>query len=264
MKRRKKEKKNKMKVKLIVDGGSMKPGPAISQQLGPLGINIGKVISSVNDATKGFNGMKVPVEIDVNTKTKDFAIKVFSPPMSELIKKELALEKGSGKAKDTKVGNMAIERAIEIAKTKMPDLLAKDLKSAVKLVVGSCVSLGILVESKEAKEVSKEISEGKYDLEISQEKTVVSEEKKQQLASFFAGVKEVQEKAAKAAEEAAKAAEEAKAAAAVAAGAPAPGAAPVAGAAAGAAVPAAAGGKAAPAAAAAAPKKEEKKEVKKK
>jgi len=250
-----------MKVKLIVDGGSMKPGPAISQQLGPLGINIGKVISSVNESTKGFNGMKVPVEIDVNIKTKDFAIKVFSPPMSELIKKELALEKGSGKAKDTKVGNIAIERVIEIAKTKMPDLLAKDLKSAVKLVVGSCVSLGILIESKEAKEVSKEIGEGKYDSEILQGKTVVSEEKKKQLESFFAEVKERQEKAAKAAEEAAKAAEEAKTAAAVAAGVPAPGAVPVAGAPAGAAVPAVAGGKAvAPAEA----KKEEKKEVKKK
>jgi large subunit ribosomal protein L11 len=80
-----------MKVKLIVDGGNMKPGPSVAQQLGPMGINLGKVISSVNEATAGFKGTKVPVEIDVNTKTKDFAIKVFSPPVAELIKKELKI-----------------------------------------------------------------------------------------------------------------------------------------------------------------------------
>ena len=86
-----------MKVKLIVEGGDMKPGPTVSQQLGPMGINLGKVISDVNEATKGFKGMKVPVEIDVDPKTKDFTIQVFSPPVSEMIKKELNIEKGSGK-----------------------------------------------------------------------------------------------------------------------------------------------------------------------
>ena len=66
----------------------MKPGPALSQKLGPAGINIGQVISKVNEATKNFKGMKVPVELDVNTSTKEFKIKVFSPPVSELLKKE--------------------------------------------------------------------------------------------------------------------------------------------------------------------------------
>ena len=136
-----------MKVKLIVDGGAMKPGPTVSQQLGPIGINLGKVIEDVNAATKGFKGMKVPVELDVDTKTKDFTVTVFSPPVSELIKKELGLEKGSGKAAEVKVGNIALERIIEIAKTKMPNLLAKDLKSAVKLVVGSCGSLVTVISS---------------------------------------------------------------------------------------------------------------------
>ena len=58
------------KIKLIVDGGAMKPGPAVAQQLGPMGINLGKVISDVNAATAGFKGVKVPVELDVNPKTK--------------------------------------------------------------------------------------------------------------------------------------------------------------------------------------------------
>ena len=218
-----------MIVKLIVDGGSMKPGPAVSQQLGPLGINLGKVISDVNSATQGFAGMKVPVEIDVNAKSKTFEVKVFSPPVAELIKKEIAAEKGSGTPHNVKVGNIALERIISIAKTKMPNLLAKDLKSAVKLIAGTCVSLGVLIDNKEAKEIELDIDAGKYDKEIKQEITEVSAEKKKDLESFYSNVKARQEKEKKALEEAKAAEEAAKAAAATAV--PAPGAAPVAGAA---------------------------------
>src|SRR3989344_1807077 len=213
-----------MKVKLIVEGGAMQPGPAVAQQLGPMGINLGKVISDVNESTSGFKGMKVPVELDVNPKTKSYEIKVLSPPTSELIKKELGLEKGSGSALATKVGNIAIEHIIKVAKTKMSNLLAKDLKSAVKLVVGSCVSLGVLIENKEAKEIEKEIDQGKYDKEISNEITEVPIMKKKELELFFNEVKARQEKAKKAAEEAAAAAEAAKVAAAAATTAATPGA----------------------------------------
>ena len=205
-----------MKIKLIVDGGSMQPGPAVAQQVGPLGINMGKLISDVNSSTAGFKGIKVPVEIDVNTKTKSYDIKVFSPPTAELIKKELSLEKGSGEALKTKVGNISLERLIYIANTKMPGFLAKDLKSAVKLVVGSCVSLGVLVDSKEAKLIEQDIDQGKYDKEIAGIITEPSQEKKKALETFFADVKSNQEKAKKAAEEAAAAAEAAKVAAAAA------------------------------------------------
>lgn len=204
-------------IKLIVEGGAMKPGPAVAQQLGPLGINLGKVISDVNTATAGFKGVKVPVEINADAKTKNFTIKVFSPPVAELIKKELGLEKGSGAPHETKVGNLAIEEIISIAKTKLPNMLARDLKAAVKLVVGSCVSLGVLVEDKPAKEVEKDIAAGLYDKEIKSEKTDVSAEKKQRLNQTFASVKSQQEAKAKAAEAAKLAEEAAKAAAAAAA-----------------------------------------------
>jgi large subunit ribosomal protein L11 len=251
-----------MKVKLIVDGGDMKPGPAIAQQIGPLGINIGKVISDVNAATSSFKGTKVPVEIDVDGKTKTFTIKVSSPPVSELIKKELGLEKGSGEALKYKVGNISFERIVSVAKTKLPNLLARDLKSGVKLVVGTCVSLGVLIDNKEAKDIEKDIDAGKYDNEIKNEITEVSAQKKSELDAFFAVRKAQQEKAKKAEEEAKAAEEAAKAAAATAAGTT-PGAAPAAG-----ATPAAATAAATPAAgkpaAAAAPAKEEKKEAKKK
>ncbi|MEK6854668.1 MAG: 50S ribosomal protein L11 [Nanoarchaeota archaeon] len=200
-----------MKVKLIVEGGNMQPGPAVAQQLGPMGINIGKVISDVNKETAGFKGTKVPVEIDVNGKTKTYTISVFSPPVSELIKKELSLEKGSGVPNNFKVGNISFESIVSIAKTKMPNLLARDMKSAVKLIVGTCTSMGVYVDSKEPKEIELDIDAGVYNAQISQEITVTSEEKKKQLAVFFAAVKSKQEQAAKAAEEAKAAAEAAKA-----------------------------------------------------
>ncbi len=197
-----------MIVKLIVEGGNMKPGPAVAQQLGPMGVNLGKVISDVNTATEGFKGVKVPVEIDVNAKTKQFTIKVFSPPVAELIKKELSIDKGSGQAGEMMVGNLAIEQVIGIAKTKLPNMLAKDLRAAVKLVVGSCVSLGVLIEDKFAKDIEKDIDDGVYDKEIKSEKTDVTADKKSKLSKTFSEVKTQQEAKAKAAE-AAKAAEEA-------------------------------------------------------
>ena len=183
-----------MIIKLLVDGGDMKPGPALSQKLGPLGINIGDIISKINDATKDMQGLKVPVEVDVNPSTKEFNVQVFSPPVSELLKKELGIEKGSGEQNKIQVANASIEQIISVAKTKLQNLLSKDLKSAVKTVVGTCVSLGILIENKSAIEIEKEIDEGKFDKEIQEEKTEASEEKKEELKEHFEEVKKEQEK----------------------------------------------------------------------
>ncbi len=183
-----------MQVKLLVEGGNMKPGPAVSQKLGPMGINLGQVIQKVNEATKSFQGLKVPVELDVDAATKNFDVKVFSPPVSELLKKELGVEKGSGTQDKTKVANASIEQIISIAKRKLPNLLSKDLKSAVKTIVGTCATLGILIENKPAVEIEQEIEEGKYNSEINQEKTETSEEKKSELDKYFSDVKSKQEK----------------------------------------------------------------------
>lgn len=199
-------------IKLIVDGGNMKPGPTVSQQLGPMGINLGKVIEEVNKSTESFHGIKVPVEIDVDKITKKFTVRVFSPPVSELLKKELKLDKGSGQSGKVVAGNIAIERLIYVAKTKMPNMLARDLKSALKLVVGSCVSLGLMVESKSPKDVMEEIENGIYDDEIKAVKTEVSSEKQSDLDNKFAIVKAKQEKDMKALEEAKAQEEAAKAA----------------------------------------------------
>ena len=197
-----------MQIKLLVEGGAMTPGPALSQKLGPAGIPINQVIQKVNEATKDFRGLKVPVELDVDLKTKKFEIQIFSPPVSELLKKELKISKGSGEQIKVQVANASIEQIISVAKTKMQNLLAKDLKSAVKLIVGTCVSLGILIENKPAKEIEIEIENGKYDEEISQGKTETSPEKREKLDEFFNEVKRKQEiilKQEKAAKEAAEA-----------------------------------------------------------
>lgn len=203
-----------MRIKLLIEGGDMKPGPAIAQQLGPMGINMGKVISDVNGATKEFKGMKVPVELDIDEKTKDFTVYASSPPTSELLKKELNLEKGSNKHEEIKVGNASIEDVIKIAKIKHPSMLDKDLKTAVKTVLGTCASVGILVENRNPNELIEDITSGKFDKEIQEEKTETSPEKRKQLDKHFKDVKAEQERLEaerKAAEEEAvkKAAEEA-------------------------------------------------------
>jgi len=183
-----------MQIKLLVDGGSMKPGPALSQKLGPLGIPVNLVITKVNEATKSFEGIQVPVELNVDPATRDFDVKVFSPPVSGLLKRELKIEKGSGTQKKIKVANASIEQIISIAKTKSQNLLSKDFKSAVKTIVGTCVSLGILIEDKPAAEIEKEIDEGKYDKEINAVKTETSDSKKKKLEEYFSKVKKEQDK----------------------------------------------------------------------
>jgi len=200
-----------MIIKLLVDAGDMKPGPALGQKIGPLGIPIGKVIEAVNAATASFKGMKVPVVLDIDTKTKQFKVNVLSPTVSELLKKEAGIEKASGAANKIKVGNLAIEQVIAIAKTKQPDMLARSFLAALKSVLGSCVSLGILVENKPAKDILAEIEQGAYKEEIEKQITTPSAEKLSSLAAYFAEVKAAQEELLKKEAEAA-AAKEAEAA----------------------------------------------------
>jgi large subunit ribosomal protein L11 len=205
-------------LKMLVEGGNMKPGPTVAQQLGPMGLNMGKIIADINTATKDFKGMNVPINLDVNAKTKTYTIAVLTPPTSELIKKELGIEMGSGDRKKTIVGNLAIEQVIAVTKTKYSGSLAKDFLSAFKSVIGSCLSMGTLIESKDPKEFLEEIKQGKFKKELQEQKTEVSPEKKKELASYFSSVKAKQEEAKKKEEEAKAAEEAAKVAAAAAAG----------------------------------------------
>jgi large subunit ribosomal protein L11 len=182
-----------MIIKLLIDGGDMKPGPAVAQKLGPMGINMGKVISEVNNATSEFKGMKVPVELDIDEKTKDFEVHTSSPPTSELLKKELKLEKGSHDHKNIKMGNASIEDVIKIAKIKHPNMLEKNFKNCVKTILGTCASVGILVENKEPNDLIADVKTGKFDKEIEEQKTETDPEKRKKLDNYYKKIKAAQD-----------------------------------------------------------------------
>ena len=110
------------------------------------------------------------------------------------MKKELKIDKGSNAQKKIRVANASIEQIISVAKTKMPNMLSKNLKSAVKSVVGTCISLGTLIENKSAKEIIEDINAGIYDEEIQAEKTETSSDKRKKLDQYFSEVKAEQEK----------------------------------------------------------------------
>ncbi|MEW6095510.1 MAG: 50S ribosomal protein L11 [bacterium] len=197
-------------IEMLVEGGNAKPGPTTAPKFSQYKVNMGEIFQKINEETKEYKGMNVPVKIVIDTETKSYSISVGVPPISSLIKKELKLDKigssGSKKQvaeaekpkeekkeekpkkevakeqpKETKeapkeaepveekpkvrviVGNLTIEQCVKIAKMKQSGLLSKNLKNAVKEVVGSCVSMPITVEGKPPKEVLKEIDSGMYD-----------------------------------------------------------------------------------------------------
>jgi large subunit ribosomal protein L11 len=150
-------------VELIVSGGQANAGPPLGPALGPLGVNIVAVVNKINEVTKDYAGMKVPVTVSVDTEEKTFEVSVGTPTASALIVAELKIEKGSGTPNSVKVGDLSMEQMVKIAKIKAPQLLASTLKDATKELLGTCVSLGVTVEGKEPREVQEEIDAGNYD-----------------------------------------------------------------------------------------------------
>jgi large subunit ribosomal protein L11 len=149
-------------VALIV-GGEANAGPPLGPALGPLGVNVMAVVKKINEATAMYKGMRVPVKIKVDTETKSFEVEVGTPTTSALLVKEAGIEKGSGNPKTNFVGNLTREQIVSIAKVKMGSSYASNLKSAVKEVLGSCVSMGVKVEDKDPRVVLKEVDSGAWD-----------------------------------------------------------------------------------------------------
>lgn len=148
-------------ISAIVDGGKATAGPPLGPALGPLGINTGQVIAKINEATKAFSDMKVPVKVVVNTETKEFRIEVGTPPTAELLKKAAGIAKGAGNC-ETAAGNVSLVEVVKMAKSKT-NSLGRDLKRVTKEVCGSCTSIGITIDGKNAKDIIKEIDAGKHD-----------------------------------------------------------------------------------------------------
>ena len=150
-------------VELIVSGGQANAGPPLGPALGPLGVNIEAIVNKINEITKEYAGMKVPVKISVDPEDKTFDVTVGTPTSSALIVAELKIEKGSGTPNTVKVGDLSMEQMVKIAKIKGPQLLASNVKDATKELLGTCVSLGVTVEGKDPREVQKEIDAGTYE-----------------------------------------------------------------------------------------------------
>jgi large subunit ribosomal protein L11 len=150
-------------IKALIGGGQATAGPPLGPALGPLGVNVLAIVNKINEVTKQYAGMKVPVQITVDAETKEFEVSVGTPTTSALIVSELGLQKGSGAPKTEKIGNLSMQQAVKIAKIKHSEILARNLKSAVKEILGSCVSMGVTVEEKDPREVQNEIDEGKHD-----------------------------------------------------------------------------------------------------
>jgi len=157
---------NKQTISSLVTGGEATAGPPLGPSLGPMGVNILQVINAINEQTKEFKGMKIPVSVSVDSDTKKWEIEVGIPSASALLLKEAGIQKGSGTSGTEWVGEVSADIIAKIAKVKLETSYASSLKSVAKQIVGTCVSLGIKVEGKTPKEFTAEINEGKWDSKL--------------------------------------------------------------------------------------------------
>jgi len=126
-------------------------------------MNVMAVVREINRLTADFAGMRVPVKVIVDVEKKTFRVEVGTPTTAALIIKELKLSKGSGQPVRSNVGDLSLEQAIKIAIIKKDEIGAKTLKGALKSVLGTALSMGVTVNSKDPRIVQRELDEGKYD-----------------------------------------------------------------------------------------------------
>lgn len=132
-------------IKLQIKAGAANPAPPVGPALGQHGLNIQEFCTKFNEATKTMGGDIIPVEITVFT-DRTYTFKLKTPPAAELLKKAAGIDKGSGKPHVDKVGKVTKSQIKEIAEKKMPDLNAKDLEGAMRIVEGTARQMGLTVE----------------------------------------------------------------------------------------------------------------------
>ncbi|MCX6716710.1 MAG: 50S ribosomal protein L11 [Candidatus Taylorbacteria bacterium] len=133
------------KLKLVIPAGKANPAPPVGPALGQAGINIGEFVKKFNEATAKMVGDIIPVEISVyDDRTYTFVLK--TPPASSLILKAIKAEKGSGTNTKKKAGTITRAQIREIAEKKMPDLNANTIEAGMKIIEGSCRSMGVEVK----------------------------------------------------------------------------------------------------------------------
>lgn len=130
------------KIKLQIPAGQANPAPPVGPALGQHGVNIQQFCLQFNDSTKDRMGEITPVEITVFD-DRSFTFICKTPPASALIKKFAGIKKGSGKPLTEKIGSLTDAQLEEIAKLKMPDLSAKSLEAAKKIIAGTARQMGV-------------------------------------------------------------------------------------------------------------------------
>ncbi|MBE7075581.1 MAG: 50S ribosomal protein L11 [Clostridiales bacterium] len=137
-------KKVKAVVKLQLEAGKATPGPPVGSSLGPHGINIAGFTKEFNEKTASQAGFIIPVVITIY-EDRSFTFELKTPPAAVLIKKAIGLDKGSAKPNKQKVGKITKEQIRKIAETKMPDLNADSIESAMSMIAGAARSMGVEV-----------------------------------------------------------------------------------------------------------------------
>jgi len=125
--------------------GQATPAPPVGTALGPHGVNIMDFCKQYNAATEAQRGNIIPVEITIY-EDRSFEFVTKTPPAPELIKKAAGVAKGSGEPHKTKVGSITAAQVREIAQTKMPDLNARSIEMAERIIAGTARSMGIQVD----------------------------------------------------------------------------------------------------------------------
>jgi len=135
-------KKIKAVVKVQIAAGKATAAPPVGTALGPHGINMGMFIKEYNEKTAALTGSVVPVVVTIY-EDRSYSFVTKSPPAADLIRKEAGIEKGSAQPNKNKVGKLTRAKVRSIAETKMNDLNANSIESAVKMVEGTARSMGV-------------------------------------------------------------------------------------------------------------------------
>jgi large subunit ribosomal protein L11 len=156
----------KVTVSVLVEGGAAKPSGSLAPQLGPTGVNLGQVIMEINKQTESYKGMKVPVDVIVDKKTRTFELVIGIPPASALVMKEAKIAKGSGTPQDLNGGDITYKQVLDITKAKRPDLLGASMKTASLEILGTMKSMGVKCNGDDPMVVQQKVQSGEFDAEI--------------------------------------------------------------------------------------------------
>lgn len=132
-------------VKLQIEAGKATPAPPVGSALGPHGINIMAFCKEYNERTASQAGFIIPVEVTIYT-DRSFSFVTKMPPVSDLLRRALGVEKGSGNPGTQKIGKISKDEVYRIARTKIRDLNTADINKAARIVEGTARSMGVEVE----------------------------------------------------------------------------------------------------------------------